>query len=174
MPFNTRTHCSESIATQYAPHITRLSILARINKQTTTSSALVSAGLLASGADGYSSVRNQTGEELSEGGGSRGEKGIIFHSDLFSQLVLKVALLFCHRPVFCAPVLFSYKSRPCQFISVLPHVAFLGNSKKRIVQHLLSLLIKKIRAAWSLAPRLQQCQVKFYQTTQKKKIETFF
>lgn len=169
MPFNTRTHCSESIATQYSPHITHLSLLTRINKQTKTSSVLVSAGRLVREADGYSSVRKQTGEELSEGGGSRGEKGIIFHSDLFSQVVLKVARLFCHRPVFCAPVLFSYRSRSCQFIFIIPHVAFLGNGKKGIVQHQLSFLIKKIRGAWSLARRPQQCQVKFCQTTQKRK-----
>lgn len=135
MPFNTRTHRSESTATQYSPHITRLSILACINKQTKTISVLVSAGCLASEADRYSGVRNPTGEELSEGGGSWGEKGIILHSDLFSQVVLKVARLFCHRPVVCAPVLFSYKSRPRQFIFIFPHVAFLGNGKKGIVQH---------------------------------------
>lgn len=130
MPFNTRTHCSESIATQYSPHIACLSILARTNKQTKTSLVLVSTGRVASQADGYSSLRNQTGQKLSEGGGSRGEMGIVFHLDLFSQVVLKVSRLFCHHPVFCAPVLFSYKSRPRQFIFVFPHVAFLGNVKR--------------------------------------------
>lgn len=155
MPFNTRMHCWASIATQSSPHITCLSILARINKQTKTSSALVSAGRLASEADGYSSVRNQTGKELWEGWGSRGEKRIIVHSDLFSQVILKVARLFCLLRSS------SYKSRSRQMIFIFQHVAFLCNGEKRVVQHQLSFSIKEIRSAWSLARRLQQCQVKF-------------
>lgn len=174
MPFNTRTHCSESIATQYAPHIARLSILARINKQTTTSSALVSAGRLASGADVYSSVRNQTGEELSEGGGSRGEKGIIFHSDLFSQLVLKVALLFCHRPVFCAPVVLLQK----QALSIhfcFPTCCFAweqqkGNSSTSVVP-----LDKENKSSLESCPEATKMSGEVLPNNPPpKKIETFF